>query len=189
MEGPGTAFHNGPTYAVESERIWAAGDVDPRWRELGHQAGLEGGDAGLNDFRPKYFHLTGKFQPMRRGKTNKNKVISDKAVATEGEVGGEPILIRWVNASYTRQSIWFDGIDDGSLEVDVIASDGRGFDNVAPNFAKPFRMTKPLETGSSERYDLLIRPLRTGTSAATISYLDWITGEELGVVRSTITGV
>ncbi|MEE9269139.1 MAG: multicopper oxidase domain-containing protein, partial [Candidatus Krumholzibacteria bacterium] len=51
-EGPGTAFSGGPTY--DCEALWVADDVDPTWRELGHDAGLCGDDAGLNDFNPQY---------------------------------------------------------------------------------------------------------------------------------------
>ncbi len=187
-EGPGTAWHRGPTYDVDAERYWAVGEVDPTWHELGHQAGLKGGDAGLNDFRPVYFHISGEFQPMRNGRTDPAKVISSETVASEGRVGGEPILIRYANASYTRHSIWFEGIDDGHLRVEVIASDGRPFDGLAPNFAEPYELTEPLEAAAAERYDFLITPLREGPSTVTIRSHDWISGEELGLVKTTITG-
>ncbi len=189
IEGPGTAFHNGPTYDIAAERVWAVGEVDPTWRDLGHAAGMKGGDAGLNQFNPVYFHINGQFQPMRRGKTNPRRVISNKSVATEGKVGGEPILIRYAHASYTRHSIWFEGIDSGKLRVEVIASDGRPFDGLAPNFAQPFELTEPLEAAAAERYDFLVTPLKKGSSKATIVSYDWITGKELGVVKTTIRGL
>ena len=189
IEGPGYAFHNGPQYDVDAERFWAAGDVDPTWRDLGHQAGLEGGDAGLNDFNPIYFDISGTFQPMRRRRLDPNAVIDDPAIATEGEVGGLPILIRYVNAAYTQQTVWFQGIDDGSLDVQVIASDGRAFDDQAPNFAKPYPLTAPLHTTTAERFDFLVTPLRRGTSIVEIDNLNWITGASYGKVRTTITGV
>ena len=150
---------------------------------------MEGGDAGLNDFNPVYFHITGVFQPMSGGSTDPSALITDPAIATEGVLGGEPILIRYVNAAYARQRITFDGLSDGSLDFDVIASDGRAFDNVAPNFAQPFALTGPYETTTAERYDFLVTPKQLGTSTVSIESLDWITGECLGIVRTTITVV
>lgn len=187
--GPGTAFHGGPSYDVDAERIWAAGDVDPRWHGLNHQVGLKGGDARLNVFKPKYFHISGEFQPMRNGRTDPNAVIDHPAIATEVELGGEPLLVRWINAAYTIQRITFAGIADGSLRGQVIATDGRPFDDVPPNFAKPVPLIGPIEAISAERYDLLVTPERRGTSVVTIENLDWITRRRLGVARTLITVV
>ncbi|MDG2114992.1 MAG: multicopper oxidase domain-containing protein, partial [Actinomycetota bacterium] len=119
IEGPGTAFHGGPRYG--QERAWLCGDVDPTWRDLGHAAGMKGGDVGLNVFRPKYFDISGTFQSMRRGAVDPNAVIDDDRIAATGEVGGLPILVRYGNVGYSPQRITFHGIDDGLVEVDVIA--------------------------------------------------------------------
>ena len=189
IEGEGVAFNGGPTYDAAQERGWGAGDVDPIWHELGHAAGMKGGDAGLNDFNPVYFDITGKFQPMKNGKVDPDGLIEDPSITAMGDVGGLPILVRYGNTSYTRQRITFHGIDDGLLAVKIIASDGRGFDNRAPNFASPIQMQGSLETTTAERYDLLITPLVKGTSIVTIEYLHWITGRPLGVARTTVTGV
>ncbi len=188
IEGPGTAFHNGPRYEPEHERVWATGDVDPVWHELGHAAGMRGGDAGLNDFNPVYFDITGKFQPMAGGTTDPDGLVEDPAIAAVAEVGGLPTLVRYANASYTRQRLIFHGIDDGSIAVQMIASDGRAFDGVAPNFAQPFEIGGPWESVSAERYDFMVTALRRGTSLATIESRHWITGALLGVCRTTITG-
>lgn len=181
VEGPGTAFQGGPTYDVEAERIWAVDDIDPRWHELPHAAGLCGGDAGLNDFRPEYFLITGVPQPL-------TGTITDPRVATHGKLGGEPILIRYINAGYTRQRITFEGLGDG-LDVEVIASDGRGFDNRPPNFAKPFLLEKgkPPEVATAERYDYLVKPKKRGVYPVTVEFLHWIRGDVIGVVTTTIT--
>ena len=189
IEGPGTAFHNGPTYDVAAERYWAVGEVDPSWRELGHQAGLKGGDAGLNDFNPKYFHISGQFQPLAAAFAGGEPVIDSPLVATEGVVGGEPILIRYANASYCVHTIDFEGTRDGSLDVQVIASDGRPFDNLAPNFAQPFALNDRMIAAAAERYDFLVTPLRAGTSKVRITYRNWITNAVMGEVVTTVTGV
>ncbi len=188
IEGPGTAYHMGPKYNPAEERGWGPGDVDPVWHELGHAAGVEGGDAGLNDFNPVYFDITGKFQPMKNGVVDPNAVIEDPLVTAVGEVGGLPIFVRYGNTSYTRQRITFDGIASKMLAVEVIGSDGRPFDRLPPNFADHVTLDRPLESTTSERYELLLRPLKKGTSIVTIEYLDWITGKQLGVARTTITG-
>jgi len=189
IEGPGTAFHQGPKYELDQERAWGCGDVDPVWHELGHAAGMEGGDAGLHDFNPVYFDITGKFQPMKNGRTDTEAVIDDPAIAAEGDVGGLPILVRYGNTSYTRQRVTFHGVSDGSVAVEIIASDGRAFDNKAPNFATPIQLSGPLEASTAERYDFMVTPLRKGTSLVTIENMHWITGETLGVVTTTVTGI
>ena len=188
IEGPGTAFHMGPQYNLIEERGWGAGDVDPAWRELGHAAGTKGGDAGLNDFNPVYFDLTGKFQPMKNGKFDPEGVIEDPLVTAVGDVGGLPIFIRYGNTSYTRQKITFHGIATGQLAVQVIAADGRPFDNKAPNYAKPMQLDRPIESITGERFDFMLSPLKKGTSIVTFEYFDWITKKLLGVARTTITG-
>ncbi len=188
--GPGTAFHGGQAYSVGAERVWACGDVDPVWHdELGHAAGISGGDAGLNDFNPVYFHLSGVFQEMSNGSTDPTAVITDDSVAIETELGRAPALVRYLNSSYTRQRVTFHGVADGSLDIDVIAGDGRPYDNVAPNFARPFGLTRPMEMTTGERYDYLITPRRRGTSLVTIENMHWISGKVLGVVQTAITVV
>ncbi len=186
--GPGTAFHNGPDY--DDERFWFIGDVDPTWRELGHAAGMKGGDAGLNVFRPIYFDITGVFQPMRSGRTDPNAVIEDPRITATAPVDGVPTLVRLGNSGYGPQEITFHGIADGSLDVEVIASDGRAFDNQAPNYAQPFLLPPgPFVVGTAERYDLLLKPRRRGTSLVTIEQKDWISGKVHGVLQTTVTGV
>jgi hypothetical protein len=178
----------GPKYNVLEERGWGAGDVDPTWRELGHAAGTKGGDAGLNDFNPVYFDLTGKFQPMRNGKIDLDAVIEDPVVTAVGDVGGLPIFVRYGNTSYTRQRVTFHGIETGQLAVQVIAADGRPFDDKPPNYAKPIQLDGPIESITGERYDFMLSPLKKGTSIVTFEYFDWITKKLLGVARTTITG-
>lgn len=186
--GPGRAFHNGPEYDPDEERIWAAGDVDHRWRDLNHAAGLDGENVGLNRFRPSYFDLTGVFQPMRRRRRlDENGVIEDPRVAVSGSMGGLPVLVRYANAGYSRQLVTFEGIASGHLDVKVIASDGRPFDGLGPNFAQPFNLWGPLEAITAERYDLLITPKKRGTTIATVESFDWISGRRLGFVKTTVS--
>jgi FtsP/CotA-like multicopper oxidase with cupredoxin domain len=175
-EGPGLAFRGGPRYDVEA--IWAAGGVDPDKHDINHAAGLDGENAGLNLWKPRYFHITGAFHP--------DSLTSPRAALTAAP--GQTILARIINAGYFPQRWTF-----GGLQAEVIASDGRPFgtiDSNDPPFAIPrpqtFR-TKELLVGSAERYDCLLRPTTPGRYVVRVEHLDWITGEVVGIAETTIT--
>ncbi len=175
-EGPGRAFRGGPRYDVEA--IWAAGGIDPSKHELNHAAGLDGEDAGLNLWEPRYFHISGAFHP--------DSLTSPRAAVTAAP--GQTILARIINAGYFPQRWSF-----GGLEAEVIASDGRPFGSIeeaGPPFVilepQSFR-TRELLVGSAERYDLMLRPTRAGRSVVRVEHLDWITGEVVGIAETTIT--
>lgn len=59
--GPGIAFRGGPAYDVEA--MWICGGLDPVKHKLNHAAGLDGKDARLNPWDPRYFHISGAFHP------------------------------------------------------------------------------------------------------------------------------
>jgi FtsP/CotA-like multicopper oxidase with cupredoxin domain len=175
-EGPGRAFRGGPRYDVEA--IWAAGGVDPDKHELNQAAGLDGEDAGLNLWNPRYFHISGAFHP--------DSLSSPRAAVTASP--GQTILARIINAGYFPQRWTF-----GGLDAEVIASDGRPFGTIEgdePPFAIPnpqsFRTTELL-VGSAERYDCILRATRPGRHIVRVEHLDWITGDVVGIAETTIT--
>ncbi len=158
-EGPGRVFQGGPAYDVEG--FWVADDLDPAWRNLNHDAGLCGDDAGLNLFNPKYFLVTGVFAP---------NTLSDPRVVVRAR-RGERILVRLLNASY--------GILRTTLGVDatVVAIDGHGLGRADAPWSQPFVIParQPFELTSAQRYDLMITPPSTGTYSARFEFLNWIT--------------
>ena len=91
-EGPGRAFRDGPRYDVEA--IWSAGGLDPDKHHLDHDAGLEGENAGLNLWRPRYFHISGAFHP--------DSLSSPRAAVSA--VTGQTILGRVINAGSFRSA-------------------------------------------------------------------------------------
>jgi FtsP/CotA-like multicopper oxidase with cupredoxin domain len=162
-EGPGTAFHNGPTYDLEA--FWVADDIDSSWHTLPWWAGTCGGDVGLNDLNPDYFVIT--------GVDGAQSAWNAPGVAVD-MVRGQTVLARYLNAGYHPQRITF-----GGLTAEVIASDGRPL-------PRSINVTS-LESHSAERYDLIFRPDRRGTYEIKIEFLHWITGQVMGVARTRIT--
>lgn len=166
-DGPGRAFEGGPAYDVEA--FWVAHDVDPAFHELGHAAGLDGEDVGLNVYRPQFFLINGVFHPETRAAPE---------VAIEAAVG-QTILIRTLDASFFPARF-----DFGGLEAEVAASDGRPFRDAQGRFAS-FRARSLLQA-TAERYDCILRPDRPGTFVARVEFIHWISGEVVGVAETTI---
>lgn len=160
--GWGQLYENGPRYDVEA--LWALDDVDPSWRRIDHQAGLCGEDAGLDNFRPKYFMITG--VPHPRTMTDPRARITAKV--------GQTILIRHLNASYSIVCTRIEGLD-----AMIYGVDGRPLDHAS----SPWSSAIPLPAGTSfestaaQRHDIILKPTRTGTYPVRIEFRDWITGE------------
>ncbi len=159
-EGPGYLYSGGPRYDVET--AWVADDLDPKWRELGHSAGLCGEDAGLNVFKPKYFVINGVFAP---------NTMYDPRVSmriARGKTG----LIRLLNASYSVLSVTL-GVD-----VQCVAYDGHGLGTRNNPWCRPFtiRAGTPIELTTASRCDLLVKPTRQGVYPVRMEFRDWITG-------------
>jgi FtsP/CotA-like multicopper oxidase with cupredoxin domain len=161
-EGPGTVFHNGPTYDVEA--IWAVDEIDSSWHTLDWTAGTCGGDVGLNDLNPDYFVIT--------GVDGAQSALTDPAVAVNMS-RGQRLLVRYICAGYMPQTIHF-----GGLTAEVVASDGRPLPN-------PINVTQ-LDAVAAERYDCIITPSQSGTYTVEIDIKHWITGEVLGTARTRI---
>lgn len=155
--GPGRIYEGGPRYAVE--KIWVADDLDPRFRQLDHSAGLCGDDAGLNRFEPKYFCVSGVFAP---------NTMTHPDVVVRARVG-EPILIRLLNASYSilRTTI--------GLPARVVGCDGHVLGGAGKPWCRPTNLAAntPFELTTAGRYDLLITPTTPGIFNARMEFLDW----------------
>ena len=157
-EGPGRIWQGGPTYTVE--KAWVLDDFDPRWRELDHQAGLCGDDAGLDRFNPKYFGISGAFAP---------NTVSDPRAVVRARTG-DRILIRLLNASYSILRTQL-GID-----ATVVSVDGRALGRPGSPWSRPFTIPagQRFELTSAQRYDLLIEPTQAATYNARFEFLHWI---------------
>lgn len=149
-----------PVYDVE--KIWVADDMDPRWHDIAnHDAGLCGMDVGLNRFVPKYFLLSGVFN---------NKTMTDTRSVVTARLG-ERILIRLLNASYSKLRV--------TLDCDALwaGCDGHGMGLSA--WCEPVLIPAgtPLTLTPAQRYDLILTPPRAGTYLARFEFLHWITGK------------
>jgi FtsP/CotA-like multicopper oxidase with cupredoxin domain len=175
-EGPGRAFEGGPAYDVEA--FWAPDDIDPKWHELNHDAGLCGEDVGLNDFNPDIFVITGVPTPL---------TLTDPRVAVKARLG-QKILVRMLNASYSIIRTTIQGLD-----AQVIAIDGHALGTPDRPWSKPFtiRAGQPFELTTAQRFDLLIDASVAGSHLVTMQFLDWITREIQdggnGVAKTKIT--
>lgn len=160
-EGPGYLYSGGPTYQVET--AWVLDDLDPRWRTLGHSAGLCGDDVGLNVFRPKYFCISGVFHP---------NTMYDPRVTMRIK-RGQSGLIRLLNAAYSIARVTV-GVD-----MQCVAYDGHGCGSRDNPWSQPFtiKANTPIELTTAQRGDYLIKPTRQGVFPVRVEYLDWITRE------------
>jgi FtsP/CotA-like multicopper oxidase with cupredoxin domain len=160
--GRGTLYEGGPAYDVEA--LWALDDVDPSWRQIDHQAGLCGEDAGLDLFRPKYFMITGVPHP---------RTMTDSRARIKAKVG-QTILIRHLNASYSVVSTRIEGLD-----ATVYGFDGRPLQHPASPWATPIFIPAgtSFDTVSAQRFDLILKPTRIGVYPVRVEFRHWVTGE------------
>lgn len=158
-EGPGRLFEGGPRYDVE--KLWVVGDVDPSWQEKDDQAGLCGEDAGLNNYNPKYFHITGAFAP---------NTTTDPRAVIRARVG-QRILVRLLCASYGVVRCTF------GLPATIHGVDGRGLGRDRAPWSRPYPLPagQALEFTPGQRYDLIMTPTAAGTFNARFEFLHWAT--------------
>lgn len=177
-QGDGTKrlYFNGPTY--DTEKLWIADDMDPRWHEMeDHDAGLCGMDVGLNKFEPEYFLLSGVFNDQTR--TDPRSEIRARP--------GERILIRLLNASYSLLRVKF------ACDVEIVACDGHSYGREAwcPN-SPILPAGQKLDLVTARRFDLLVTPPGRGVYPVVMTFHHWITekihtnGSGRGVLRTRI---
>jgi FtsP/CotA-like multicopper oxidase with cupredoxin domain len=192
-------FKGGPRYKTTNERIWAVASIDPRFHGLSHDAGLCGEDEGLNDYRPVYFGITGKFQ--RNGAVSRAEAtgaqppparppITDPAVAIT-TTKNEPALIRVISASYNPIEITIgprqgSPPSEGLPAMELWGSDGRPFrqstsySGVVEAGPVVFlhRPAQQFLMSAAERYDILVNtagaPLQVGTYPVQVRFLHWL---------------
>lgn len=191
-DGRRLAFTGGPAYDVE--RLWVAFGIDPKWRRLNHAAGLDGEDAGLNVFEPKYHLINGVPQPL--GPTAE---ITHPEVAVRAKVG-QTVLVRALNAGYfpTEWNVHPGRVHGERLDVQVVASDGRPFvaTDAAGGVFHPRFARRTISMGPAERYDCVVTATTPDVYPVTIDTLDWVSLEDAGqphadrvrgTARTTIT--
>ncbi|WP_165937901.1 multicopper oxidase domain-containing protein [Methylobacterium segetis] len=153
------AFAGGPEYDVE--KFWVLDDIDPRYQELNHDAGLCGEDVGLNIFKPRYFLITG--TPTRPTvPTDAQRIFANP---------GQKILIRLLNASYSVIKVTIEG-----LAATIIGVDGNAL-NEPWNAPLTIPPGQPFFLTTAQRRMLLINTASgpRGTHRVTFEFQDWIT--------------
>jgi FtsP/CotA-like multicopper oxidase with cupredoxin domain len=176
--GRGQAFVDDEVgYDLRAETLLETFAVDPRWHELGHAAGLDGQDVGLNRFEPSHFYVVGAdlnapwpTTPVKALNRIPATVAPDK-----------PALLRVTNGSYFPTTIRF----NGGLTADAISHDGRPLRDTSRRPSPPIAIpTTVLGFGAAERYDLRLRPpagARSGDAfSVTIEWRQWVTNEVVG---------
>jgi FtsP/CotA-like multicopper oxidase with cupredoxin domain len=176
-QGPGFVRRANDVVPYDVEGFWVGDDIDPRWHDLHHHAGIvcpNGADAGLNRFEPRYFTITGVPAPLTR---------SDPRVVVNASVG-ETILLRVVCGGYTVQRYTIYGLD-----AEVIEIDGRplGF-GPRGQYSRPFTIPAgtPFELTSAQRRTLLLRPTTPGSFPAVVEFMQWGNRATLGVADTVI---
>jgi hypothetical protein len=177
--------------AYDVESVWVSDEMDPRWHTFNHNAGLCGEDAGLNNFNPEHFLVSGvpfHQQGVDRGRPFAPNPKNLELVDVTAKLG-DTVLIRFVHAGYTVLAV--DVPTD--LEVVVIEDTGRQFGGQRSPYSTPYRLPLnpaipvPVIVTSARRATGLVRAKAPGRYAFKFTFLHWITGKPLGIAIPTIT--
>ena len=175
-QGPGFVRRVNAIIPYDVEALWAADDIYTLWHTFNHDAGIacpNGVNAGLNDFNPEFFCISGVFPP---------NTLTDPRVAVTAGVG-QTILIRLTNASYTvlRTTLGLPG--------EVIEIDGRPLGQ-APRaaYSRPFTIpaNTPFDLTTAQRWCILVRPTAAGVFPVRMQFLRWSNRQQLGMVDTVI---
>lgn len=160
------AYKGGPFYNVE--RFWVFDDVDPRWRSLGHDAGMCGEDVGLNIFKPQYFFING----VENTKCKADPTVRIAAKPTD------KVLIRMLNASYSIAKVTIE-----RLKGHIISIDGHALNKAEKPWCDhiPVNPGEPLQFSTATRNDFYIDltkqsfvPKKGDTFKVVVEFQDWI---------------
>jgi FtsP/CotA-like multicopper oxidase with cupredoxin domain len=193
--GARRSFVDGPEYDIETETLLTAFEVDPRWHELNHAAGLSGEDAGLDRFEPSHFYLLG--GELAKGPQGEGPWQLSAIRANARGSSRKPTLLRLLNGSYFLVDMRFtDSAGAPVAMAELISHDGRAFrDTSDPKGGSPPTsdvgplMTDFMSFGAAERFDVLLHPPSPGNYRLTVELRDWITFRvmETRVVPVTVT--
>lgn len=189
--GPGFVAAFNPSTNVRKydvEAFLAFDEIDTRWHKLNHNAFMQACDPDdpvaaknfthdgiLNDFRPDVFSISGALRRQSDPTPFNERAVNAKV--------GQTILLRLVNAGYTRQEYRI------GLPVDVVAMDGAPLGVGAfGRYSQPFSRTanEPFTFTSAMRHDLLIQATEPGKFPLECRMLHWVTGRELFTARTFI---
>ncbi len=177
--GTRRAFVDGPLYDVSTETLLMPYAVDPRWHELGHNAGLSGEDVGLNRFEPTHFYVLG----GNLSQPTSGEVSAATEIRAASRGAGHPSLVRVLNGSYFPCRITFDTPTGAPARIaELISHDGRAIRDTSKRTgaSPPVRavgnrlLTSTMAFGAAERYDLLLDPPTPGTYKVHIDFLHWV---------------
>ncbi len=177
-EGEGFVRRANAVVPYDVEAVWAVDDIDPLWHDFHHDAGFScpnGENAGLNDFRPEHFLISGVFSPDTR---------EDPRVTVRARLG-QTILIRLLNAGYTIQTTTF----HPDVTPEIIALDGRTLgDPRHSRYSRPRQLlaNQGIRLSSAQRVNLLIRPQKRGRFPVTFEYRQYVQGDLLHTAETFI---
>ena len=161
-------------------------DIDPSWRELGHDAGLCGEDVGLHDINPTVFVISGVPSPQDAPR------ITDPAIAPTITVD-QKLLLRIIHAAYGPIRLTI-GDPGDPFDMTVVSVDGRALGgepagaDAAP-WSKPFSLTcgKAFELTNAQRFDVLVEPRGSGVFPVRAEFQQWVSRKVVGVAETQIT--
>ena len=165
--GPGTLYVGGPQYDLEA--LWAAYDIDPAWRQYGHQSGERNAmeeRTRLNRFQPRYFTING--VDSARSKNNGKTTVWARR--------GQRILLRHLTGAYFVNTVIF----HPALQPVVHMSDGEPLPAPTP------LPGNRLVTTTAERYDMILTPANAGTFTVTYQFRHWLTNALAGTATAHV---
>lgn len=176
-QGPGFVRRGTEVVRYDHEVEWVPDDVDPRWHDLDHQAGMRcpwDTDQHLLRFEPSYWLLSG--VPHPRTRTHPDVTVTCRV--------GEVVLLRLLNAAYGPILV------DLPFDAECVNIDGHTLGGPTDHrYSRPYTIPAhvPVELSTAQRYDLLVRPDQPGAFTVPFYFRHWVRGSQTGLVETTIT--